>query len=230
MTLISPSLLTRAKESENYIESCTKKSKMDTPSGQVTWEDVTDGSGTVIGQRGQDRRQWTTAHRSDVGNLVKQYKRVNGSSLNINAPGPGGFTPLMLVVMRRPGTVTRLNYQSRSSSESSSDDQTALLPAAAAQRGTPRHMMVPPVDSTVSALLEAKANLDAVNDYNQTALHLAASCSQPQYVDQLVEAGANPNIQDNWGQTPLHAAIGAGAEGAFMVSHTYIRAVRVSQS
>ncbi len=194
-----------------------------TTSGQVTWEDVTDGNGAVIGQRGHDHRQWTVAHRSDVGKLVQQYKRANGSTLNIDTPGPGGFTPLMLVVMRRPGTISRLNYQSRSSSESSSDDQTALIPTAA-HRGTPchSHMMLPPVDSTVSALLEAKANLDATNDYNQTALHLAASCSRPEYVDQLVEAGANPNIQDNWGQTPLHAAIGAGAEGAFMVRHAHI--------
>lgn len=185
---------------------------------QVQWEEVTDSNGAVLGERGCDQRQWTAAHR-DVGRLIMEYKRANGSApSNINTPGPGGFTPLMLVVMRRPGMLSRINYnQSRSSSESSSDDQTALIPTVAS-RGTPRHLMLPPVDSTVSALLEAKANLDAVNDYNQTALHLAASCSRPEYVDQLIEAGANPNIQDNWGQTPLHAAIGAGAEGAFMVS------------
>ena len=34
------------------------------------------------------------------------------------------------------------------------------------------------------------------------------SCSQ---------LGGNPNVQDNWGQNPLHAAIGAAAEGAFLV-------------
>lgn len=198
-------------------------------SGQVEWINVTapagaspDAEQVVIAQKGRDLRKWGVVHTRDVGKLVQQYKRVNGCNLDINAPGPGGFTPLMLVVMRRPGTVS-LNYQSRSSSESSSDDQTALIPAAAAaaaSRGTPRHMMVPPVDSTVSALIEAKANLDASNDYGQTALHLASACSRPEYVDLLIEAGANPNIQDNWGQSPLHAAIGAGAEGSFMVSST----------
>ena len=194
-----------------------------TSNGQVEWVNVTaPESEVVIGQQGKDNRKWKMVHTRDVGKLVQQYRRHNGCSVDVDAPGPGGFTPLMLVVMRRPGTISSLNYQSRSSSESSSDDQTALIPAAAAaaiSRGPIRHhMMMPPVDSTVSALVEAKANLDAVNDYGQTALHLAAACSRPEYVDLLVEAGANPNIQDNWGQSPLHAAIGAGAEGSFMVS------------
>lgn len=215
------------------MESGTKKAKMSS-NGAVDWRNVTapqtsaatpDDDRAVIGQQGRDQRQWGIFHTRDVGKLVQQYKRLNGCNLNIDTPGPGGFTPLMLVVMRRPGTISSLNYQSRSSSESSSDDQTALIPAAAAAAacGTPRHLMVPPVDSTVSALIEAKANLDAVNDYGQTALHLAAACSRPEYVDLLVEAGANPNVQDNWGQSPLHAAIGAGAEGSFMVSEEGVR-------
>lgn len=214
-------------ESKNYMETGSKKAKM--LSDHVKWEDCvvpgpasTGGSGgsdqqqnVVVGQRGVDQRRWVMAHTEDVGKLVQQFKQVNGSNLGVDTPGPGGFTPLMLVVMRRTG-MSSMNYQSRSSSESSSDDQTALIPTSS--RVTPRHMLVPPVDSTVCALIEAKANLDAVNDYNQTALHLAAACSRPEYVDQLIESGANPNIQDNWGQSPLHAAIGAGAEGAFMVS------------
>lgn len=207
------------------MESGSKKAKM-TSNGQVEWVNVTaptnsssESEQVVVGQQGRDLRKWGVVHTRDVGKLVQQYRRVNGCNLNIDAPGPGGFTPLMLVVMRRPGTVS-INYQSRSSSESSSDDQTALIPAAAAaaaSRGTPRHVMMAAVDSTVSALIEAKATLDCVNDYGQTALHLAAACSRPEYVDLLVEAGANPNTQDNWGQSPLHAAIGAGAEGSFMV-------------
>lgn len=211
------------------MEKGSKKAKMSS-NDHVEWVDVTaPQSSTVLGQEGRDVRQWGVVHTGDVGKLVQQYKRVNGCNLNIDKPGPGGFTPLMLVVMRRPGTMSSVNYQSRSSSESSSDDQTALIPPAAgiavgiSLQGTPRHahmMLQPPIDSTVAVLIEGKANLDAVNDYNQTALHLAAACSRPEYVDQLVEACANPNIQDNWGQSPLHAAIGAGAEGAFMVSYT----------
>lgn len=207
------------------METGAKKAKMFNGSGnQVEWVDCTapisstDSKNVVLGQRGWDSRQWGVAHTRDVGKLVQQYKQLNGSHLSVDTPGPGGFTPLMLAVMRRPGTLSSMNYQSRSSSESSSDDQTALIPV---PRGTPRHMLLPPIDSSVPMLIEAKANLDAVNDYNQTALHLAAACSRPEYVDHLVENGANPNIQDNWGQTTLHAAIGAGAEGAFLVTYTH---------
>ncbi len=171
----------------------------------------------VIGQSGRDDRSWNIAHARDVGRLVDQYRRQNGTTPNVNIPGPGGFTPLMLAVMRRPGAVECIHYQSRSSSESSADDQTALLPPMS-RGATPRHMGVSPVDRSVASLVDAKADLDAINDYNQTAIQLAAAASRPEYVDLLLEAGANPNIPDNWGQTALHAAIGAGAEGAFMVS------------
>ena len=172
----------------------------------------------VIGQYGRDTRQWDLAHASDVGKLVDQYRRQNGSSPNVNTAGPGGFTPLMLAVMRRPGALECIHYQSRSSSESSSDDQTALLPALS-RRGTPHQLVMSPVDRSVATLVEAKADLNAVNDYCQSALQLAAASSRPEYVDLLLEAGANPNIPDNWGQTALHAAVGAGAEGAFMVRY-----------
>ena len=206
--------------------------------GHVEWTDDTvplnssssmsvEPNHVVIGQQGCDARQWGITHTRDVGKLVQQYKRQNGTSLNVNTPGPGGFTPLMLAVMRRPGSYgCHFNYQSRSSSESSSDDQTALIPPGSSC-ATPRHLVIPPLDSSVSALIEAKATIDAVNDYNQSALYLAAACSRATYVDQLLEAGANPNIQDNWGQNALHTAIGAGAEGAFMVSNSVLANVPV---
>ena len=79
------------------------------------------------------------------------------------------------------------------------------------------HGFIPPIESSVTALLKANVDLNASNDFGQTALHLAAACSRADYVEQLLEAGANPNIGDNWGQSPLQVAIGAGAEGSFMV-------------
>ena len=218
----------REEEAGTYIEMGTKKSKMESDERHVEWDDDTvplasdpaspskQESSCVIGQLGRDRRQWTMAHAGDVGRLVEQYRRQNGSTPNVNTPGPGGFTPLMLAVIRRPGAVDCVPYQSRSSSESSSDDQTALLPPFS-RGATPRHLALSPVDRSVANLIEARADLDATNDYSQTALQLAAAASRPEYVDILLEAGANPNIPDNWGQTALHAAIGAGAEGAFMV-------------
>ena len=69
----------------------------------------------------------------------------------------------------------------------------------------------------MATLLKSNVDLNATNDFGQTALHLAAACSRADYVEQLLEAGANPNVGDNWGQSALQVAIGAGAEGSFMV-------------
>ena len=222
----------RHEESGEFIDMGSKKSKMDTDGRHVDWVDDkfpvsivastsarVEHHNVIVGQFGRDIRQWGSAHARGVGQLVEQYRRQNGTSPNVNTPGPCGFTPLMLAVMRRPRSLDCIQYESRSSSESSSDDQTSLLPIQP-HRSAPHHSMIrSPIDRSVAVLIEAKAELDTVNDYNQTALLLAAASSRPEYVDQLLEAGASPNIIDNWGQSALHAAVGAGAEGAFMVRY-----------
>ncbi len=161
--------------------------------------------------------------------LVEKFRVANGRSNDVNARGPGGLTPLMLVIMKRHSSHETMLYppSSRGSSDSGNSDHndhtTPLLPAAT-QRGayyhTPSHFS--PIDSSVSALIDAKVDLDVTNDYSQTALHLACACSRGDYVEQLLEAGANPNVQDNWGQSALQTAIVAAAEGAFMVSRVVI--------
>lgn len=157
--------------------------------------------------------------------LVEKFREANGRSSDVNARGPGGLTPLMLVIMKRHSSYEAMLYplSSRGSSDSGSSDHndhtTPLLPPAM-QRGYYHHTpsQFSPVDCSVGALIEAKVNLDLTNDYGQTALHLACACSRGDYVEQLLEAGANPNVQDNWGQSALQTAIVAAAEGAFMVS------------
>ena len=203
-------------------------------------------SDVVVAQVGIDKRTWTQAHFEALHNpkrvrsLVEEYRRQNGSTNNVNARGPGGFTPLMLVVMKRHGAHDAMVYTSRGSSESGGSDysdHSALLPSAGQPHKLGSKVMgrpgsgysqdtgfystgpqLSPVDSSVGALIEAKVDLDVCNDYGQTALYLACACSRGDYVEQLLEAGANPNIQDNWGQSALQAAIDAAAEGAFMVS------------
>ena len=227
-----------------------------TGQSQVEWQNVhvplpsdsthTESNDVVVGQSGLDKRKWTQTHYKalkhpqHVRELVDEYRQKIGSTNNVNARGPGGFTPLMLVVMKRHSSHESVMYPSRGSSESGSDhnDHTALIPSSGPRMGpkfngrpvsnssvfshdtvyysTTPHVL--PIDSSVSALIDAKVDLDVVNDYGQTALHLACACSRGDYVEQLLEAGANPNIQDNWGQSSLQAAIVAAAEGAFMVS------------
>ena len=165
-----------------------------------------------------------------VRSLVEKFREQNGLSSDVNARGPGGLTPLMLVIMKRHSSHESMMYSSsRVSSDSGSsdhNDHTAPLlpPNTRAPRGAyyPLSSQLSPIDSSVSALIDAKVNLDVTNDYGQAALHLACACSRGDYVEQLLEAGANPNIQDNWGQSALQAAIVAAAEGAFMVSLSQI--------
>ena len=221
------------------------------PSGGASMEYIPVDGGRY--EMVRDFRQWNPAHYEAFRNprrvhdLLLGYKQQHGENLNVNAAGPGGFTPLMLVVMKRHSSHENIPYNSRTSSVSSEHqvyaapyctpyhDRMALMNGAAAG-GRPisngsmlshdgcfytPHGFIPPIESSVTALLKANVDLNATNDFGQTALHLAAACSRADYVEQLLEAGANPNIGDNWGQSPLQVAIGAGAEGSFMVSWEY---------
>jgi ankyrin repeat protein len=58
----------------------------------------------------------------------------------------------------------------------------------------------------VKLALELGADINAVNDYGQTALHLAAYLKADKLVQFLVEKGAKTEVFDNFGQTPLSIA------------------------
>ena len=228
------------------MEKGAKKAKMLPVNGGLNIEyEPVDGRYEIV----HDSRKWNPAHYESVRNprrvheLFLGYKKQHGESPDINAAGPGGFTPLMLVVMKRHSSHESIAYNSRTSSVSSEQayapyyapyhDRAALVNGAAAGgrpisngsllshdgRFFPAHGgFIPPIESSVTTLLKANVDVNAANDFGQTALQLAAACSRADYVEQLLEAGANPNITDNWGQGALQVAIGAGAEGSFMVS------------
>ena len=235
--------------SGEYIREGSRAAKMD--GGRITWSDFRapvetspthDSTETaVLSQVGQDARKWNYLHYSAVQNpqimreLLEKCRSEDGKKWDINTPGPGGYTPLMLAVTQKNVHCNGFGVPSRSSSssDSSSDvaDQNALLsPLAKNNQLVPRsdtsspaltNGSAPssPLNCSVDALLSARVKLDATNDYGRTALHLAAVCARGDYVTKLLSAGANPNIQDNWGQSPFHASIGASAEGAFLVGH-----------
>lgn len=67
----------------------------------------------------------------------------------------------------------------------------------------------------VAALLQAGAPIDAVNDRQQTALHLlAARPSGAAAIEALLAAGANAYLADAGGATPLGCALAAGNQAA----------------
>ncbi len=245
-------------DADDYIARGAKAAKMDNSTAPVRWTNVqvpvssspspsTSRAETaaVVGQSGHDARRWNRLHYDALRNpelfqqLLDQYRAQNREVPDVNAPGPSGYTPLMLAVMKRPPVagmdVSGVPFRGSSSSDSSGDstvaEHTALIAWSNSRRmanrssgGVPGHQnghYFQPVDSTVPALISAGANIDAVNDMGHTALHLAAAYGQGEYVKKLLAAGADPNIQDSWGQSAVHAAIGASAEGAFLVSQRF---------
>ena len=86
---------------------------------------------------------------------------------------------------------------------------------------TPLHTAVnakPLSKKIIQALLEAGAEVDAVNEYGYTPLHnlsQGAGPTEAPFAKMLIAAGADVNIQDHYGMTPLyHMTIhGLGCKG-----------------
>ena len=61
-------------------------------------------------------------------------------------------------------------------------------------------------DECVERLIVAGADLNVVNAYGQTPLHIAACMGQDTLCKTLIEAGADVIVVNVYGQTPLHQA------------------------
>src|SRR5205085_2075494 len=62
----------------------------------------------------------------------------------------------------------------------------------------------------VTHLLEADANVSAVNGSGMTALHMAAYRGDKSSTQLLLDAGAAPSLKDSGGRTPLDWALHRG--------------------
>lgn len=67
---------------------------------------------------------------------------------------------------------------------------------------------------TVEALLNAGADVNAVDDLKATALHLAAERDHPEIIRILLRAGADPQRRRIFDETPLDVARNRGSENA----------------
>ena len=70
----------------------------------------------------------------------------------------------------------------------------------------------------LAAFLKAKADVNAANSGDYTALHLAAIYGRKDLVEMLLAAGADPNLRTKEGKTPLDYAKDLGAKGTEIVT------------
>lgn len=70
----------------------------------------------------------------------------------------------------------------------------------------------------VQLLLDAKANLHAVNTFHRTAFHIACRSGHFGVARQLWRAGSDLHTNDAYGQSPLHAAVGPPGDHRNIVS------------
>ena len=230
-------------DSEEFFIKGTKLARLDSNSitlSTVTVTTMADSASVNGASNSKPERKWTCLHYEALRNpkLVQELvtnHRHHTKSPDVNAKGPGGYTPLMLAVMSKRIEMGggACGTSSRSNSESSGDhDSSILLNGIHYKKAVVESHsncssdvsggVLPnfdPMDCTVGVLLGTPGvDVNSCNDYGQTALHLAAACSRGDYIQQLLKGGANPNVQDKEGRTPLQVAIGACAEGTFTVS------------
>jgi ankyrin repeat protein len=143
-----------------------------------------------------------------------------------------GATPLWVAAYSANGGASAQNFGQPNRSETGVDVLQALLAAGANQhlatddgstpfmaaaglgRATytprePRGIRSPTAEQAVKVLLEAGANINAVNEADFTALHGAAFRGLNEVVQYLVEHGADINARDFKGRTPYRLAEGA---------------------
>jgi VCBS repeat-containing protein len=76
-----------------------------------------------------------------------------------------------------------------------------------------RHATEAEIVDAARLCLEAGADVNAVNDAGQTALHFAVTGREDGFVRFLAEHGARLDLKDRQGRTPLDAALGVGGRG-----------------
>jgi ankyrin repeat protein len=119
----------------------------------------------------------------------------------------------MLRVLAKHGADHRLNAKGNT---------TTLMAAAGVARGvtsgTIKKRLGAP-EEAVKVVLELGADVHAISDKGQTALHAAAFAGEDEVIQYLVEHGAEVEVEDNTGQTPWSMAEGIspvlGSRGSY---------------
>ncbi|XP_078075229.1 LOW QUALITY PROTEIN: uncharacterized protein LOC144497660 [Mustelus asterias] len=141
-----------------------------------------------------DDRKWTQKHIKAVVNIPQSVAltppQENTESVDVDARGPDGVTPLMLAACAGGGLES--GYAEAETQEGSA--------------------------SVIMDLISQGASLQPQTDVTgETALHLAARFSRADAAKCMLDMGADTNVQDRSGRTPLHTAVAADAQGVFQI-------------
>lgn len=140
---------------------------------------------------------------------------------DVSRPQAQGRTPLIVAAADWDAAMTaQLLALGAQADERDRGDSTALMAAAQAAQSKPA---TAEADATLRVLIEAGADVNAVNDDNQSALMLLAGirsraahedrqAGAADFVRLLMGAGADVRARDVSGWTALHAAAGLGAQ------------------
>jgi ankyrin repeat protein len=156
--------------------------------------------------------------------------RLIAAGADINATNPNGGTPLMyaslggnpevtaqlLAAGARPGEKAKLGWTALAVAavKGRTDVIRVLLEAGADQQVQDTYGWTPLMRAADSRRLEVVrvllgspgVNLDARQEYGQTALHIAAAAGDDAIVNLLVASGADVTARDNRGNTPAAIA------------------------
>jgi ankyrin repeat protein len=145
--------------------------------------------------------------------LVRVHDRGDGTL-------GAGATPLMRAAKKGDLDMMRALLSHGANPKSRTKAGTEALMFAAGLGGAGRFTAYEDKQATEADFIDAAtlcldrgADINAVSENGQTALHLAVTVRSESFIRLLIERGAKVDIQDKQGRTPIDLASGAGARG-----------------
>jgi ankyrin repeat protein len=142
------------------------------------------------------------------GDIKRLRKKVQGSSIDLDARDRDGFTAMIAAVRRgKTGSLKVLIEAGADINARGNHGKTPLIECVSG------HLKHQQRKQALLLLLESGADPDLRDEWGRTALHYASMMDRADDAKALVEHNANVNIKDNEGKDPkIEARLEAGAE------------------